>query len=153
MPDRLSALVQFLQADTALYTKVNGRVYSEELPDNVVSRMPVPCILLLSAGGSHSIGAPDNDFSDSRIDVRCYAWKTIESCRALESEVYNLLRRLTRAVVGDTLLHWCRSAGGPIPIRSMPIVWPGGVVDESTHWPYVQRSWQVLAADIPVPVP
>lgn len=152
MPDRLPALVQFLQADPGLTAVVKSRVYGEELPDNIISRMPLPVVLLMSAGGSHNIGSPTNDFSDERIDVRCYAWKTLESCRAIEHMVYDLLRNLTRVVVGDTLVHWCVAAGGPIPVRVQTITWPGGVVDQSTHWPYVQRSWQVLAADIPVPV-
>jgi hypothetical protein len=149
----VAAIVQFLQGNGALDWIVANRVFDEELPDNVVSRMPVPCILVMSAGGSHNIGGATNDFSDERVDVRCYAWNTLESARALEYQVYDLLRNLTRVVVGDVLLHWCRSAGGAVPVRSMPITWPGGVIDESTHWPYVQRSWQVLAADIPVPVP
>lgn len=153
MPDRYAAIVQFLQADPTLAPIIKNRVYDEEIPDNVVSRMPVPCVLIMSAGGSHNIGSPDNDFSDEVVAVRVYAWKTLGSCRDLERQVYDLLRGVTRLVVGDTLLHWCRPAGGAIPIRAQPIIWPGGVVDESTHWPYVQRSWQVLAADIPVPVP
>ena len=152
MPDRISAILQFLQDDSDLGQIVKGRIYDEELPDNIISRMPLPVILLLTAGGGGNIGAPTNDFSDQRVDVRCYAWKTLESCRALERMVYDLLRNLTRVVVGDTLLHWCVSAGGPIPVRTQTISWPGGVVDQSTHWPYIQRSWQVLAADIPVAV-
>ena len=153
MPDRLAAIVQYLQDDTDVAAIVKSRVFDEELPDNIVSRMPVPSILVLTAGGAGNLGAPTNDFSDSRIDVRCYAWKTIESCRALELLVYDKLRSIQRLVVGDTLVHWCNAAGGPTPVRVQSITWPGGVVDQSTHWPYVQRSWQVLAADIPVPVP
>ena len=152
MPDRQAALVQYLQADAGLAGILKGRVYDEELPDNIVSRMPIPCVLVMSSAGSRNIGSPDNDFSDASVAVRVYAWKTLNSARSLEAQVYDVLRHITREVVGDTLLHWCRPGGSPIGIRVQTITWPGGVVDQSTHWPYVQRSWQVLAADIPVPV-
>jgi hypothetical protein len=153
MPDRYSALVQVLQSNAGLAGILKGRVFDEELPDSIVSRMPVPCVVVMSSAGARNIGGPDNDFSDAGATVRIYAWRTLNSARALESQVYDVLRHITRKVVGDTLLHWCRPGGSAIAVRAQTVVWPGGVVDQSTHWPYVQRSWQVLAADIPVPTP
>ena len=58
MPDRQAALVQYLQADAGLAGILKGRVYDEELPDNVVSRMPIPCVLVMSSAGARNIGAP-----------------------------------------------------------------------------------------------
>lgn len=148
-PDRISALVSFLKSDDDLRSITKGRIYDEELPDFITGKMPTAAIVVMSAGGGSNIGGPDNDFSDSRVDVRCYAW-ALESARSLEARTHNLLRHMPTNTQGQVLLHWARRAGGPITNRAQPLVWPTGEVDKTTHWPYVQRAWQVMAADIPV---
>lgn len=148
--DRLVAVVSFLKAQPRVEAIAGLRVYDEEIPDNIVGKMPKPVVVVSDSGGAHTYGGASQDFSDARVDVRCYAW-SLASARELELETFNALRRLQRVVIGDVLLHWARPAGGVMTMRAQAIVWPGGAVDQSTHWPFAQRSWQILAADIPVP--
>lgn len=151
--DRVAAIVQFLKTQTSVTDVVGQRIFDHEIPDAAVARMPRPTVVVMYGGGGRSIGGPQNDFSDGRIDVRCYAWKTKNSAAEIEELVYNVLRRVTRKVVGNALIHWCRDASGVSVGRepTAPLL-PGVPVDQSRSWPYAFRSWQVLAADIPVPV-
>lgn len=153
MPNRIAALVTLLKADSTVAGMVAGRVFDQEIPDSHVSRMPRSCLVVRSAGGSQAIGQGYADYSDERIDVRHYAW-TPSSAYELYLAVRDVLRSLHRVSVGDTVLHWCRPAGGPVSMREPATGWPGGAPDNTTHWPSVIASWQVLAADIaPVEVP
>jgi hypothetical protein len=151
--DHVAALIDYLKADSAIQAAVgvNGTypVFDEEIPDQIIGLMPMPVIVVMMTPGSRNFGGPTNDFSDKMVDVRAYA-ADVPSARALEVKVYDCLRNMrTNRRVG-TLLHFARAAGSPQVMRSQQITWPGGVVDSTTHWPYVWRAWQVMSADIPV---
>lgn len=150
--DRVKALVQFLKNNPSVSAMVGARIYDDEIPDAAVARMPKATVVIKRSGGARSIGGPDNDFSDARVDVRCYAW-TKASAVDLELAVYDALRHLTRVVVGGTLLHWCRDASGlQTGYEPTTPITPSTPVDRKNAWPFAWRSWQVMAADIPVPV-
>lgn len=152
MPERANALTQFLKTQTAVTGIAGARIYDEEMPDSAVRAMPKATILVQSTGGGRTIGGPDNDFSDGRIDIKCYAW-TKSSAKDLERVVYNALRHLTRVVVGDTLVHWCRDSGGMnCYYEPQTPITPSTPVDKEKSWPVAHRAWQVLISDIPVPI-
>ena len=153
MPNRVVALTHFLKDNPTIGGMTRGRVYEYEMPDSQVSKMPVACLVLSPSGSAEAFGGGYQQFSDGRIDITHYAY-TVPSAYELYQAVYAVLKPMRRTLVGDTLLHWCRKAGGPVSIRSAEISWPGMAPDPSLHWPAVTASWQVLSADIaPAPQP
>jgi hypothetical protein len=147
-------LVQAIQNEVALFAIFGKRVYDEELPDFAIARMPRPTVVLMRSGGAPTAGGSSyNDFSSTRVDVRVFAWKTIQSAADLELKVFDLLRNMPTQTIGDCLIYSLLAAGGPIAVRVMPFPRVQGYPDTeasdvSTRWPYVQRSWSILAADV-----
>jgi hypothetical protein len=143
-----------MSAAPTLSAIVGGRIYDEEIPDFAIARMPRPTLVLMRAGGSPVAGGSSyNDFSATRVDVRVFAWKTIQSAADLELKVFDVLRNLPTSTVGDCVIYSIVASGGPIAIRVMPFPRIQGypdteAADVSTRWPYVQRSWSILAADV-----
>lgn len=151
MPDRIAALTALLKADPTISAKIQTRAFAHELPDVVINRMPLYAIVLRPAGGGSTLGGGYQQFSDQRIDIHHYGG-TPEAAYGLYADVESFLKQMPRTVVGDTLIHWARAAGGPNQMREPGKAWPGGVPDNSVNWPFTVASWQVLAADIPVGV-
>jgi hypothetical protein len=147
MPDRINAITQLLRDDPDIALVVSGRIFAHELPDPVVSRMPLAAIVVSAAGSANTFDGGLQQLSDERLDVMSYS-RTPEGAYQLYGLVHALLKPLTRTTVGDTVIHWARKAGGPIDGRTPPIAWPGMAPDPSSHWPRVVSTWQVLAADI-----
>lgn len=151
MPNRIAALVQVLKDDPTIAPKTGARVFPNELPDQVVNRMPLFALVIRPAGGGAAFGGGLQDFSDQRVDIHHYG-ATPKGAYELYTLTAQVLKHLPRRSVGDTLLHWARPAGGPNQMREPQAGWPGGVPDDSIHWPFVVASWQVLAADVPIGV-
>lgn len=146
MPDRVTALGLFLGSAGAL-ARVAGRIYADELPDHVIGQMPVLALVIRPAGGGAAFGGGYQQFSEQRLDIHHYGG-TRQSARALYEDTAQVLKQMPRNRQGDTLLHWARPAGGPTSMREPGPGWPGGVPDDSIHWPFTVASWTVLAADI-----
>lgn len=151
MPNRVVAIQQFLKDDDTVAGMTKGRIYTYELPDPLVAKMPVPTLVINPAGSANTFGGGYQQISDERLDIRHYAY-TMDSAYDLYGVVFLLLKNMRRTLIGDTLVHWCRKAGGPVSLRAPNVSWPGMTPDPSLHWPAVNASWQVLAADV-APVP
>lgn len=151
MPDRINAIKQLLVADADVAAVVAGRVFAHELPDPIVSRMPMAVIVISAGGGPNTYSRGTQQISDQRLDIAHYH-RTPDGAYSLEDITFQLLNQMLRTTVGDTVIHWARRSAGPIDGRFPSIPWPGMAPDPSAHWPRVISSYQVLAADIPVEV-
>lgn len=146
MPDRVQALISYLGAQPAI-SRVAGRIFADELPDHIVSMMPVIALVIRPAGGGSAYGGGYQQFSEERLDIHHYAG-TPQAARLLFEDTKQVLKQMPRNRQGDTLLHWAHPAGGPTSMREPGPGWPGGVPDNTIHWPFTVASWTVLAADI-----
>ena len=141
IPDRISALVVYLREQTPLTELVGNRVYGTELPRPEISGKlgPRGNVIVREAGGAGQIGKGFQNYGDSRIDVLCYG-ATPAQARQVSRRVHPILDDLHRITREDCLIHWCRQITAPLSLR-----------DPDIDWPYSFSSWQVLAAEIPVP--
>lgn len=133
-PDMIDALRRYLLADPDVSELVGTRVFGGELPSGQASSMPRHAVVIRYSGGG-SLGGGHQEYSDKRVDVRCYG-STIYEADRLWRSVGPALQALQREVHADCLLHWARRGGGPIDLR-----------DPDTDWPFIFSSWQVLSSD------
>jgi hypothetical protein len=136
--DPVGGLVEFLQANEPVSELTDRRVFGGELPESENAAMPRGCVVLRPAGGAGQLGGGYQQFSDQRIDALCYG-DSPQAAYQLWMLVNVALKQLQRTIRANTLIHWCRSTGGPLSLR-----------DSSTEWPYTLASFQVLASEIPL---
>jgi len=135
LPDPIGALVAVLKADPTV-SQLTDLVFGAELPAAENTAMPQQCVVIKPSGGAQQLGGGYQQFSDQRVDVFCYG-ETPHAAYTLHTAVRLALKQLQRTSQGKTLLHWCRTAGGPLNLR-----------DPKTEWPYTISSFQVLASEI-----
>lgn len=140
IPDVIAALVAFLKDDPGINIVTAGRISGGELPPSVTNLMPTKTIVVKDAGGLESIGQAYQEYGDKRYDIICYG-TTPKTAKDVYRNVYPAMKNLRREVHLQTLLHWAKQAGGPMPLR-----------DPDTDWPSTFSSWQVLAAEVTVSV-
>lgn len=138
MIDIVEAIRMVLLADATILELTSGRVFDTELPVNEDPHMPRKCVLVRAAGGSNGLGRGTLQINDTRFNILSYG-ETRHLAATVDTAVYDVLKPLSPSVWASTYLHWCKSASGPIPQR-----------DPDLQWPYVVRSWEVLASDITV---
>lgn len=136
MPDRVAALIAFLQTNAAVAELTAGRVYGGELPESEQRHQPRPAVVVSpGGGGSGSIGNAFQEYGDRSVDLRLYG-KTPGQADLLWRTVAPALKHLRREVHAGCLLHWAKPSVGEINLR-----------DPNTQWPFVLASYQVLAAE------
>jgi hypothetical protein len=140
LPDVIGAIVTFLKDDADVNAITSGRIYGGELPPSVVPNMPAKVIVVKDAGGVEAFGTAYQEWGDKRYDVICYG-TTPKTAKDVYRNVYPAMKQLRREVHLQTLLHWAKQAGGPMPLR-----------DPDTDWPSTFSSWQVLSAEVTVSV-
>lgn len=144
IPDPLSAIRTALGLDAAVVALVPAnRIFVGELPATEASAMPRTAVVLSYAGGSPELGLAR--LTRPRIDVRCYGTLPLDAQR-LSWEVHASLKLMIRRVVAASssgersLIHGVTPAGGPVYLR-----------DPQGDWPFVFRSYDVVASEVLVP--
>jgi hypothetical protein len=156
MPDPIYALCLYLAVDptvglglpVAPDTTVNGTdgyaIYPIELPVTMDVNMPAKAVVIKPHGGpgaglgasAHSYDPAPLQLNYSRIQVQCFG-ETPHLAYVVDWAVYMSLKNLERSVLGDTYIHNCIRATGPIPAR-----------DPELQWPYSTSVWLVKASDL-----
>jgi hypothetical protein len=129
----MSALVVFLEADTAVNTLTGGRIYGGESPVDQANAQPRYMLVMRFAPGS--IPEPDVDLFVPRVDFECYG-ETVLQALTLYLATHEALKNLSRKVHNSTLLHGAIRRAGPLQQR-----------DPRTHWPFVWSSWHVWVGE------
>ena len=132
--DHVTAVQEYLKADSDITALVGTRVFGIELPESETDNMPRKAIVIKQSGGDGSRGYLEH--SANRMDVFCYG-ETPYEARKVRREVYDVLKQLDRTVINSTLVHWVNPSGGPLDLR-----------DPDTQWPVVFESFQVFAAEV-----
>jgi hypothetical protein len=161
-PDRIVAIMTVLGADPDVAALVQGRVYRNRIPDFQIGKMPRNLLIVRPNGGGGGYGGGYMQLSDQRVEVLAFGHSE-ESTYAIYLAVHALLSQLTRRTVGDCVLHCCNKVGGPISLFDPGLMLPepprldvaisARGADPTTYWPYTLSAWQVVASEIPVPVP
>lgn len=131
MTDILEAMIEILKADSGVIVLVNDRVYGEELPREEIVNMPRKNVVLVSAGGIEK--TKTDTLVNRRFDVWCYG-ETMYEAAALDSVVFDAIKKINRIVICDTLIHSAGLSGGPTKFR-----------DPDSGWPAMIRSINVNA--------
>ena len=134
MADVVAAIVAFLLADADISSEVDGRGFGGELPADEAAWMPRKAFVVRASGGASLTGGSFAEVDTQRLDVLTYGATPAEA-GALNDLIALKLRRMQRAVVMQTLIHWVKSAGGYSSGR-----------EPETEWPRTFRSFQVLHA-------
>lgn len=130
--DLEAGLRAFLLADVALSALVGTRVFGGELPADQTAAMPRQCIVIKGSGGVSLTGNTSNEHDTERVDLRSFGATPREASIVARTAAL-AMKRMTRSVHGEVLLHWANVASGAIPGRE-----PG------TEWPFRNQSFQVL---------
>ena len=98
--------------------------------------MPQACIIMTNSGGAGTgLGARSLvPWTNTRIDIRCYAHTTYETTQ-IHWEVYRALMAVGRQLVGATLVYDFVVTGGPINNR-----------DPDTDWPFTMSVFDMSSA-------
>lgn len=132
MTDPLSALIQYLKADTGIITLAGTpsptRVFGLELPQNQSASMPRKAVVLKFSGGPGK--QPHADLSEQRIDIWCYGETAFEAMK-LQLAVSQAVDTLRRKAEGTTFLHGAIQSGGLL----------GPIEDPDTNWVFCLQSW------------
>lgn len=132
--DHVTAVVEYLKADSDIVALVGTRVFGIELPEAEADFMPRKAIVVKQSGGAGSGGWLEH--STPRMDVFCYG-ETPHQARTVRREVYDVLKQLIRTVIDSTLINSISPSGLPLDLR-----------DPDTQWPVVFESYQVFAAEV-----
>ncbi|MCQ4575417.1 MAG: hypothetical protein NOU37_09265 [Candidatus Brocadiales bacterium] len=140
IPEPLTALVSFLEADADVATLAGTRIYGYELPQSEAAsgQMPRKAVVLNPAGGG-GVGPGVSDYVEVqhlRVDVFCYGETPFEASK-LRLAVHNAFKHLKRITQDNTLIHSATLSGGPIALR-----------DQDTAWPISMESWLVLTSEV-----
>jgi hypothetical protein len=112
MIDLLTALLEYMKADSDIMTLVGDRVYGEALPREEIANMPRHNLVIVSAGGPEA-QKTDPVFSQ-RFDVWSYGYSLYEA-GVLDRIAYAVVKNIMRETVGDVLIHSAALSGGPTP--------------------------------------
>ena len=134
--DHVTAVMEYLKADSDIVALVGTRVFGIELPELETNFMPRKAIVIKQSGGDGSGGYLEH--SSPRIDIFCYG-ETPHQARTVRREVFDVLKQLIRTVTDSTLINSISPEGGPLDLR-----------DPDTQWPVVFESYQVFAGESPV---
>jgi hypothetical protein len=133
-PDPLIALRTLLIADAEVAALAGTRVYVPELPSNQAASMPRNAVVLSESGGPGYTGMAR--IGQTRIDVRAYGADFVEAWR-VHASVHEVLKQLTRSLVGEAVIYTVTVQGGPLRLREAEV-----------DWPLILRSYQVTAAEL-----
>lgn len=128
-PDVIAAVRGYLLADADVLELSAGRVYGVQIPPANIGAMPTATVVVKRAGGPGD--ASRIPWSRSRIDVFCYA-ATPSLAATLELAVFQALKLLDTALIGNAKLFDAIILTGPIDLR-----------EPDTGWPSVIRSYLV----------
>lgn len=135
-PDAVTAIRDFLKADSGVAAIASTRVFGSDLPRVEADSMPRAAIVVRPSGGG-VMGVTGTGWSDHRVDIDCFgdtpynAWLLHKAARAA-------LRNMKSQVVGITLVKWAKSSSEGTLAR-----------DPVTDWPTAMSSWQVLISESP----
>jgi hypothetical protein len=132
--DVIGALVGFLLADADVAASVAMRGFGAELPAGEAASMPRTAFVLRPSGGATLTSGSFAEVDTQRVDLFSYG-RTPAEAGILADLIALKLRRLERATVAGTLLHWAKSAGGFSSGR-----------EPEADWPRAWRSFQVMYA-------
>ncbi len=133
IPDPITALIAFFEADTAVNTLTGGRIHGVESPVTEADNQPRKMLVFRMMGG---IPQGYVSLSVPRVDFECYGETPFQATRVWLA-VLGALKKLARDVHNDTLLHLANQTAGPVQDR-----------DLDTHWPFVWSSWHVWVGEI-----
>ena len=128
----IAALVVFFEADTAVNTLTEGRIYGAASRVTEADNQPRKMLVFRRMGG---IPQGYVDLSVPRVDFECYGETPFEA-GTLWLAVQEALQNLSRDVHNNTLLHLANQTAGPVDDRNL-----------ETHWPFVWSSWNVWVGE------
>ncbi|MEL7447108.1 MAG: DUF3168 domain-containing protein [Pseudomonadota bacterium] len=130
--DPIAGLVAFLSADAALGALLDLGVFGGELPPDQTALMPARAVVIKSSGGVSTMADGYSAHDTQRVDVFGFG-RTPHEAGQVRSAAALALRNLRRSVHAGTLLHWAKTASGPIPGR-----------EPQTEWPREFQSFQIF---------
>lgn len=136
--DVIAAVRAFLQADPGVAAAVGTqagygvRAFGGEFPRQLASTMPGAAVVVKAAGGG-LLGAAQQRYGDTRVDVDCYG-RTPHEAWDVYLDVAAAFDALDADEYAGGLLKGANVSSRGIQAR-----------DPDTDWPVVVATWQVVA--------
>lgn len=132
--DALEGLLAALNADADVAALTSGRVYAMSLPRDEAGAQPRKALVIQPSGGAVAASTGGTaPVQSMRVDIRCHG-ETLFEAERVRRAAHQVLRRLSRQVAANVLLHSANPAGGPTVLR-----------DPDADWPIINAPWQLLA--------
>ncbi len=136
IPNPISAVIDFLQADAEVLAQVGTKVFAPEVPKTETEAMPQKCIVLQANGAPADRGRIR--LMKIRLEFRAYGATPFDAWGPYLA-AYDAFKHMQSNVQGTVLLLDAEMVEGPFDLR-----------DPDLDWPFVMGTVNLMAAEVAV---